>query len=81
MLLVHRYQYNASSVMLTNAIRQYYQYNALYSAFIFSGTSFSVHIQDMLSLPIACPKLYQKLDGGNFVVQVSSSQFSWIHYN
>ena len=35
----------------------------------------SVYIEDLLSLPITCPKLYQGFEGGNFVVQISGSQF------
>ena len=40
----------------------------------------SVYIEDLLSLPITCPKLNQGFEGGNFVVQISGSQFSQIHY-
>ena len=40
----------------------------------------SVHIQDLLSLPITCPQLYQEYERGNFVVQISSREFSQIHY-
>ena len=32
----------------------------------------SVHIQDLLSLPITCPQLYQDFERGNFVVQILS---------
>ena len=39
-----------------------------------------VYIEDLLSLPITCPKLNQGFEGGNFVVQISGSQFSEIHY-
>ena len=52
--------------------------------FIFSQYNYerwlSVYIEDLLSLPITCPKLYQGFEGGNFVVQISGSQFSQIHY-
>ena len=41
----------------------------------------SVHIQDLLSLPTTCSQLYQEVEGGNFVVQISGSQFSRIHYD
>ena len=41
----------------------------------------SVHIQDLLSLPITCPQLYQEFERGNFVVQISSREFSYIHYD
>ena len=41
----------------------------------------SVHIQDLLSLPITCPQLYQEFERGNFVVQISSREFSRIHYD
>ena len=40
----------------------------------------SVYIEDLLSLPITCPKLNQGFEGGNFVVQILGSQFSQIHY-
>ena len=40
----------------------------------------SVHIQDLLSLPITCPQLYQEFERGNFVLQISSREFSRIHY-
>ena len=40
-----------------------------------------MHIQDLLSLPITCPQLYQKFERGNFVVQISSREFSPIHYD
>ena len=36
----------------------------------------SVHIRDLLSLPITCPQLYQE-----FVAQISSREFSRIHYD
>ena len=32
----------------------------------------SVHIQDLLSLPITCPQLYQEFERGNIVVQISN---------
>ena len=41
----------------------------------------SLHIQDLLSLPITCPQLYQEFERGNFVVQISSREFSRIHYD
>ena len=41
----------------------------------------SVHIRDLLSLPITCPQLYQEFERGNFVVQISSREFSRIHYD
>ena len=41
----------------------------------------SKHIQDLLSLPITCPQLYQEIERGNFVVQISCRQFSQIHYD
>ena len=41
----------------------------------------SVHIQDLLSLSITCPQLYQEFERGNFVVQISSREFSRIHYD
>ena len=40
-----------------------------------------VHIQDFLSLPTTCLNIYQKFDRGNFVVQISGSQSSLIHYD
>ena len=42
---------------------------------------FSVHIQDLLSLPFTCRQLYQKFERGNFVVQISDRQVSQIHYD
>ena len=39
-----------------------------------------VHIQYLLSLPITCPQLYQEFEKKNFVVQISSREFSRIHY-
>ena len=41
----------------------------------------SVHIRDLLSLPVTCPQLYQEFKRGNFVVQISSREFSRIHYD
>ena len=41
----------------------------------------SVHIQDLLSLPITCHQLYQEFERGNFVVQISGREFSRIHYD
>ena len=41
----------------------------------------SVHIQDLLSLPITSPQLYQEFEKGNFVVQISSRELSRIHYD
>ena len=41
----------------------------------------SVHIQDLLSLPITCPQLYQEFERGNFVVEISSREFSRIDYD
>ena len=38
----------------------------------------SVHIQDLLSLPITRPQLYQDFERGNFVVQILSREFSRI---
>ena len=38
-------------------------------------------IQDLLSFPIKCPKLYREFEGGDSVVQISGSQFSRIHYD
>ena len=35
----------------------------------------------MLSLPITCPQLCQEFERGNFVVQISSREFSRIHYD
>ena len=40
-----------------------------------------LQIQDLLSLLITCPKLCQEFEGGNFVTQISGSQFSRIHYD
>ena len=34
-----------------------------------------VHIQDLLILFITRPQLYKESEGGNFVVQISGSQF------
>ena len=45
------------------------------------ATWLSVHIQDLLSLPITSPQLYQEFERGNFVVQISSREFSRIHYD
>ena len=36
----------------------------------------SMHIQDLLSLPITRPQLYQDFERGNFVVQILSREFS-----
>ena len=47
----------------------------------YSARWLSVHIQDLLSLPIACPQLYQEFERGNFVVQISGREFSRIHYD
>ena len=41
----------------------------------------SVHIQDLMSLPITYPQLDQEFQRGNFVVQISGRQFSQIHYH
>ena len=41
----------------------------------------SVHIQDLLMLPITCPQLHQEFEAGNFVVQISGREFSRIHYD
>ena len=41
----------------------------------------SVHIQDLLSLPITCPQLYQEFERGDFAVQISGRQFSRIRYD
>ena len=41
----------------------------------------SVQIQDLLSLPITCPQLYQEFKRGNFVVQISGREFSRTHYD
>ena len=41
----------------------------------------SVYIQDYLSLPITSRKIYQKIEGGNFVLHISGRQFSRIHYD
>ena len=35
----------------------------------------SANIQDLMSLPITRPQLYQEFEGGNFVVQILGSQF------
>ena len=40
-----------------------------------------MHIQDLLSLPITCPQIYQEFQRGHFVVQISSREFSRIHYD
>ena len=34
----------------------------------------SMHIQDLLSLPITCPQLYQEFERTNFVVQISGNK-------
>ena len=41
----------------------------------------SMHIQDLLSLPITCPQLYQEFERGDFAVQISGRQFSRIRYD
>ena len=41
----------------------------------------SMHIQDLLSLPITCHQLYQEFERGNFVVQISGREFSRIDYD
>ena len=41
----------------------------------------SVHIQDLMSLPITCPQLYQESERETFVVQISNREFSRIHYD
>ena len=41
----------------------------------------SMHIQDLLSLPIKCPQHDQEFERGNFVVQISGRHFSQIYYN
>ena len=41
----------------------------------------SVHIQDLLSLLITYPQLCQEFERGNFVVEISSREFSRIHYD
>ena len=41
----------------------------------------SVHIKDLLMLPVTCPQLYGQLEAGHFVVQVSGREFSRIHYD
>ena len=40
----------------------------------------SVQIQDLLSLPITCPQLYQEFERGNFVVYILSRELPRIHY-
>ena len=40
-----------------------------------------MYIQVLLSLQIACPKLYQEFEGANFVIQILGSQLSQIHYD
>ena len=53
--------------------------------FIFDHYSYarwlSVHIQDLLSLLITYPQLYQEFDRGNFVIQISGRYFSRINYD
>ena len=34
----------------------------------------STHIQDLLSLPITCPQLYQEFEKKKFVVQISGNK-------
>ena len=41
----------------------------------------SEHTQNLPSLPITCPQLYQEFERGNFIVQISSREFSQIHYD
>ena len=41
----------------------------------------TVRIQDLLSLSITSPQLYQEFERGNFVVQVSGREFSRMHYD
>ena len=40
----------------------------------------SVHIKDLLSLPITCPQFYQQFERWNFVVYISRREISQIHY-
>ena len=40
-----------------------------------------MHIQDLLSLPITWSQLYHEIEGRNFVVQISSREFSQLHYD
>ena len=42
---------------------------------------FVVHIQDLMSVPITCPQLYQEFERGNFVAEISGRQFAQIHYD
>ena len=39
-----------------------------------------MHIQVLLSIQIARPKLYQEFERANFVIQILGSQLSRIHY-
>ena len=41
----------------------------------------SVHLEDLLTLPVACPKLYEQFLADNFVAQNTSRQFSRIHFD
>ena len=41
----------------------------------------TVHIQDLLTLSVTCPQVYQEFIEGKFVVQISNKEFSRIHYD
>ena len=41
----------------------------------------TVHIQDLLTLPVTCPQVYQEFIEGKRVVQISNKELSRIHYD
>ena len=41
----------------------------------------TVHIQDLLTLPVTCPQVYQEFIEGKCVVQISNKESSRIHYD
>ena len=53
--------------------------------FIFDQYNYSrwigVRVQDLLTLPVTCPELYQEFFDGNFVAQITNKSFSKIHFD
>ena len=56
-----------------------------FSFFIFDQYNYSrwisVHLQDLLTLSVTCPKLYEEFVAGNFAAQITGRQSSRIHFD
>ena len=67
-------------MLFVNVLKSFVKWFFIFDQYNYSRW-ISVHLQDLLTLSVTCPTLYEEFVAGNFTAQITGRQFSRIYFD